>query len=74
MREPRHQTPRPDEVRRPTHRMRLPGFVDSEIGLGDVVKHAARTAGIRPCGRCEERAQKLNDWMTFTGRRDGRTG
>lgn len=54
--------------------MRLPGFVDSEIGLGDVVKHVTRTVGIRPCGGCEQRARKLNHWLTITGRPDGGTG
>ncbi|ARE78320.1 hypothetical protein ADK51_21625 [Streptomyces sp. WM6368] len=74
-REPRLQDPQ-DKVRSPAHRMRLPGFIEIEndIGLGEVVKHATRTVGIRPCGRCEERAQRLNQWMTFTGRRDGSTG
>jgi hypothetical protein len=71
VRESRHQTRRPDTVRKSTHQMRLPGFVDGDIGLGDALKHATRALGIRPCGSCEERARRLNHWMTFTGRRDG---
>jgi len=51
------------------HRVRLPGFVsDEEIGLGDVIKRATRTFGIRPCGGCEQRAAALNSWLVFTGR------
>jgi hypothetical protein len=54
-------------------RLRIPGFVnDNDIGLGDVVKRATQTVGIAPCGRCGERARRLNHWLTFTGRR--RTG
>ena len=50
--------------------VRLPGFVgDEPVGLGDAMKKATRTVGIRPCGGCEERARRLNAWMVFTGRR-----
>jgi len=52
------------------HRMRLPGFIrDEEIGLGDVVKRVTTAMGVRPCGGCQKRAQALNRWMVFTGRR-----
>lgn len=70
MNRPRHQAGRQDENkgRRPAHRVRLPGFVDDEIGLGDVVKHATRTLGVMPCGGCESRARRLNQWMTLSGR------
>jgi hypothetical protein len=51
------------------HRVRLPGFItDDEVGLGDVIKHATRAVGIRPCGECTRRAAKLNQWMVFSGR------
>ncbi|MFE7332699.1 hypothetical protein ACFU8W_49345 [Streptomyces sp. NPDC057565] len=73
MSEARRRSRQPNDVRKPAHRTRLPGFVDGEIGLGDVVKHATRTIGIKPCGSCEERARKLNEWITFTGRRDDGT-
>jgi hypothetical protein len=53
-----------------TFRVRLPGFiVDEEIGLGDVIKRATSTMGIKPCGGCQQRAQVLNRWMTFRGSR-----
>jgi len=49
-------------------RMRLPGFVpDEPVGLGDAVKRVTSAVGIRPCGRCVERARRLNNWMVFMG-------
>ena len=55
---------------RKPHRVRLPGFVsDKEVGLGDAIKHATYTVGIRPCGGCERRAAMLNQWFIFSGRR-----
>lgn len=50
-------------------RVRLPGFVrDEDVGLGDVVKRATSTVGIRPCGGCERRAAVLNRWVAFTSK------
>jgi hypothetical protein len=52
--------------RRP-YRVRLPGFVrDEEIGLGDAIKRATASAGIRSCGGCAQRAAALNRWVVFT--------
>jgi hypothetical protein len=66
----REQNGSPDENERPSHRVRLPGFInDEEIGLGDAIKRATSYAGIQPCGGCERRAAALNRWMVFTGRR-----
>jgi len=49
------------------YRVRLPGFVkEEEVGLGDVIKRATSSAGIRPCGGCLGRAATLNRWMVFT--------
>ena len=49
------------------YRVRLPGFVkDEQVGLGDVVKRATYSLGIRPCGGCRQRAAALNRWMVFT--------
>jgi hypothetical protein len=49
------------------HRVRIPGFVvDHDLGLGDVVKRATSSLGIKTCGGCEKRAAVLNRWMTFT--------
>lgn len=52
---------------RQAHRVRLPGFVkDEEVGLGDVIKRATYSVGIRPCAGCGRRAAALNRWMVFT--------
>jgi hypothetical protein len=52
---------------RPTHRVRLPGFlIEEEIGLGDVVRKATYAMGFTTCGGCERRAAALNRWMSFT--------
>jgi hypothetical protein len=54
------------EERQP-YRVRLPGFVkDEEVGLGDVIKRATYSVGIRPCRGCGQRAATLNRWMVFT--------
>jgi hypothetical protein len=51
------------------YRVRLPGFVsDEEVGMGDVIKRATSTVGIKPCGGCNRRAAALNRWMVFSGR------
>ena len=52
------------------YRLRPPGFIlEQEIGLGDVVKRATSSIGIRPCGGCEGRAAVLNRRFVFSGRR-----
>jgi hypothetical protein len=56
----------PDREDRPTHQVRLPGFlIEEEVGLGDIIKKATYAVGIKPCGGCEQRAAALNRWMTF---------
>ena len=50
-------------------RVRPPGFVsDEDVGLGDVIKRATSTVGLRPCGGCERRAAALNRRFVFSGR------
>lgn len=53
---------------------RLPGFIsgDEEVGLGDVVKRATAAMGIRPCGGCSARAERLNRLVALTPRRRSR--
>jgi hypothetical protein len=52
-----------------SYRVRLPGFVSEEdVGLGDVIKRATSTVGIKSCGGCNRRAAALNRWMAFSGR------
>ena len=56
-------------ARRPA-RVRLPGFItDEDIGLGDVLKRATSSVGIKPCSGCARRAATLNRWVMFTPRR-----
>lgn len=60
------------ERQRKPYRARLPGFVsDQDVGLGDAIKRATSTVGIRPCGGCDRRAAALNRWFVFSGRRQG---
>lgn len=59
------QTKRPEE--RQPYRVRLPGFVkEEEVGLGEVIKRATYSVGIRPCTGCRRRAATLNRWVVFT--------
>jgi hypothetical protein len=56
-----------DKSAPPAHRVRLPGFLrDEDVGLGDVIKRATSSIGIRPCGGCLKRAAALNRWITFS--------
>jgi hypothetical protein len=59
----------PAAPERPAHRVRLPGFIGEEVGLGDAIKRATSALGIRPCGGCQRRAEALNRWMVFSGPR-----
>jgi hypothetical protein len=54
--------------------VRLPGFLapDREVGLGEAVRRATSLAGIRPCAGCEQRAEAMNHWLAFAGRRGER--
>lgn len=58
------------KTERQPYRMRFPGFIsDEEVGLGDIIKRAASTAGIKPCSGCGRRAAALNRWLTFRATR-----
>ena len=55
--------------------VRLPGFVSDEaIGLGDALKRATSAVGVHPCRGCSGRAARLNQWISFSGRRPTRAG
>ncbi|MEU4426912.1 hypothetical protein AB0F81_40345 [Actinoplanes sp. NPDC024001] len=65
----------PEAHRRPPRVVRLPGFVtDEPVGLGDVIKRATALAGVRPCGGCQARAARLNNWLAIGGRGSGTPG
>jgi len=36
-------------------------------GVGDVVAKMTKAVGIRPCGRCAQRREKLNSIFPFSG-------
>jgi hypothetical protein len=57
------------KAERKPYRVRLPGFIGEEVGLGDVIKRATSAIGIKPCGGCQRRAAALNRWMVFSSRR-----
>jgi hypothetical protein len=48
-------------------RVRLPGFVTEEVGLGDLVTRMTYRLGVRPCGGCSHRADALNRRVVLTG-------
>ncbi|HLV01641.1 MAG TPA: hypothetical protein VKZ59_10255 [Acidobacteriota bacterium] len=48
------------------YRIRLPVFIDDDIGLGDVLSRATSAVGIRPCGGCKQRAAALNRRLVFS--------
>lgn len=62
------ETHPPSETKKPL-RVRLPAFINDEIGLGDVIKKVTYHARLRPCNGCEQRAAMLNRWVVFSGRR-----
>ncbi len=58
------------QPKRKPYQVRLPGFINHEdVGLGEVVKRATSYVGIKPCGGCNQRAETLNSWVVFSGRR-----
>jgi hypothetical protein len=49
----KQHTAAPDRKERPTHQVRLPGFlIEEEVGLGDLIKKTTYAMGIKPCGGC----------------------
>jgi hypothetical protein len=61
----REKTKEPGETQHQPYRVRLPGFINEELGLGEVVKRVTYAMGIKPCRGCEKRAAILNQWMRF---------
>lgn len=49
-------------------RIPLP-FVRKQQGLGDAIKRLTGSAGVRPCGGCEKRANWLNRRVQLVPRR-----
>jgi hypothetical protein len=58
---------RADEERGSKHSIRLPRFlVDEPVGLGQVVKRITKLIGVQPCGACEDRAARLDQWLSIS--------
>lgn len=52
--------------RQPYH-ISLPGFIsEDDVGLGDIIKRATSSIGIRPCDDCGKRAALLNRWIVIS--------
>ena len=70
MRTKKHKTETEKKPDQP-YRVRLPGFIadDEDVGLGELIKRVTSAAGIKPCGGCQRRANTLNRWMVFSGKR-----
>jgi hypothetical protein len=61
-----------NEKRIATHSIRLPRFlVEEPIGLGQVVKRITKSIGVQPCGSCEQRATRLDQWLRFSPTKEG---
>ena len=59
---------RKQETSRP-RRISLPIPLEGEIGLGDMLSRMTSAVGIKPCGGCKERAQKMNNQIIFQGKK-----
>ena len=47
-------------------KVKLPAAViQKPVGLGDVIKFVTAVVGVKPCGGCQKRAEKLNQKLTF---------
>jgi hypothetical protein len=70
MQEQETKSDQTEKGERQPYRVRLPGFLtEEEVGLGDVIKRATSSVGVKPCGGCERRAAALNRWLVFSGQR-----
>ena len=70
MKTKKHKTETVEKSQHQPYRVRLPGFIsDEDVGLGDLIKRVTSAAGIKPCGGCQRRANTLNRWMVFSGKR-----
>ena len=40
-------------------------------GLGDTVAKVTKAIGVKPCGRCQKRQQKLNEMFPYKDNKNG---
>jgi hypothetical protein len=50
-------------------RISVPFTRGKTVGLGDAVKRATSSVGIKPCGGCQRRAEALNRKIVFGPRK-----
>jgi hypothetical protein len=50
------------------YRINIPGIINEEIGLGDVIKKITKSVGFNPCGGCQKRAEAMNRWLVISPR------
>jgi hypothetical protein len=56
------------EASQPRHIVRLPGFAAGQVvGLGEVLGRTTSAFGVKPCGGCHQRADRVNRWIGFSG-------
>jgi hypothetical protein len=49
-------------------RVRVPAVLAREsVGLGEVLKRVTSAVGVRPCGGCKQRAERLDRKLVFYG-------
>jgi hypothetical protein len=57
------------DQRQAKHVVQLPRFiVDEPVGAGQVIKRITSSLGVRPCQPCEQRAARLDQWLTLSPR------
>ncbi len=57
------------------HTVRLPRFIVKEpLGLGQIVKRMTSAIGVQPCGPCERRANRMDQWLRVLPSEHGGTG
>jgi hypothetical protein len=54
------------KAQRVPYRVRLPVFINEDVGLGDAVRRVTQAIGVQPCDRCHQRAATLNRWVVFS--------
>ena len=53
-------------------RIHVPVDMRHDVGLGDAVKRLTSSVGIQPCAPCQQRAEAMNRYVAFAGRKSSR--
>ena len=49
------------------HYMVRAPFLRKDTGVGSLISSVLSSAGVRPCGGCERRAEALDNWLLLKG-------